>query len=68
MLALDEALGRLEEVDPARAALVEMRFFGGLTLDEAAVVRQVSVATAKREWAAAKVWLFRELGGGDSPR
>ena len=48
VLALDEALGRLEVVDPGRAALVEMRFFGGLTLDEAAVVRQVSRPRARK--------------------
>jgi RNA polymerase sigma factor (TIGR02999 family) len=61
LLALDEALAALERLDPQRASLVEMRFFGGLTLDEAAHILGISVSTAKREWVAAKVWLFRQL-------
>lgn len=58
---VDEALQRLELLDPRQGKLVELRFFGGLTLDEAAEVLKVSVATAKRDWAFARAWLQREL-------
>jgi DNA-directed RNA polymerase specialized sigma24 family protein len=62
--ALDEALTRLEKMDPDLARLVELRFFGGLSIEETAVVLAVSPATVKRSWAAAKAWLRRELSGG----
>jgi RNA polymerase sigma-70 factor, ECF subfamily len=62
-LALDAALTRLEALDPDQARIVELRFFGGLTIEEAAEVMGVSPATIKREWAVAKGWLYRELGG-----
>lgn len=62
ILALDDALGRLEAVDPGLAQIVELRAFGGLTIEEAAHVLQVSASTAKREWRTAKAWLARELG------
>jgi RNA polymerase sigma factor (TIGR02999 family) len=62
-LALDAALTRLEALDPDQARIVELRFFGGLTIEEAAEVMRVSPATIKREWALAKGWLYRELGG-----
>jgi RNA polymerase sigma-70 factor (ECF subfamily) len=62
-LALDAALTRLEALDPDQARVVELRFFGGLTIEEAAEVMRVSPATIKREWAVAKGWLYRELGG-----
>jgi RNA polymerase sigma factor (TIGR02999 family) len=62
-LALDAALKKLEALDPDQARIVELRFFGGLTIEEAAEVMQVSPATIKREWALAKGWLYRELGG-----
>jgi RNA polymerase sigma factor (TIGR02999 family) len=62
--ALDEALTRLAQMDPALARLVELRFFGGLSIDETAVVLGVSPATVKRSWSAAKAWLRRELSGG----
>ena len=60
-LALDTALTKLESLDPAQARIVEMRFFGGLTVDETAEVVGASPATVKREWALAKGWLYREL-------
>jgi RNA polymerase sigma factor (TIGR02999 family) len=60
-LALDHSLGRLEKVDPQLAKIVELRVFGGLTIEEAARVLTVSPATAKREWRAAKAWLTRDL-------
>ena len=65
VIALDEALTRLAKFDPQQAQLVELRFFGGLGLDEAAVVLGVSRTTAKRNWNLAKAWLARELRRGD---
>ena len=65
VLALDDALGRLETVDPGLAQIVELRAFGGLTIEEAAQVLKVSASTAKREWRTAKAWLTRELGDSD---
>jgi RNA polymerase sigma-70 factor, ECF subfamily len=66
-LDLDRALTKLEELDPDAARVVELRFFGGLTLEETAAAVGVSVATIKREWTIAKGWLHRELtaGAGD---
>lgn len=61
--ALDEALTRLGEFDPELARLVELRFFGGLSIEEAADAQAVSPATAKRRWATARAWLRRELSG-----
>src|SRR5437588_86095 len=62
-LALDEALTRLAAKDVRKAKLVELRYFAGLTLDEAAAVLGVSPATADRDWAFARAWLHRELAG-----
>jgi RNA polymerase sigma-70 factor (ECF subfamily) len=59
--AVDEALRSLEELDPRQGQIVEMRFFGGLTIEEIAKALDVSPATVKREWTFAKVWLRREL-------
>ena len=67
-LALDSALGKLEQLDPDQARLVELRFFGGLTIDETASALGVSSATVKREWAVAKGWLYSELAGKDPNR
>ena len=64
---LDRALRKLEELDPDQGRIVEMRFFGGLTVEETAAALGVSPATIKREWALAKGWLYRELTG-DSER
>lgn len=64
VVALDEALVRLAELDPQQARLVELRFFGGLSIDETADVLEVSPATVKRSWNVAKAWLARELGRG----
>lgn len=61
VLALNDALDRLQEVDSDLARLVELRAFGGLTIEDAARVLDVSASTAKREWRAAKAWLNREL-------
>jgi RNA polymerase sigma factor (TIGR02999 family) len=62
--ALDEALKRLAEFDPQQAGIVELRFFGGLTLEETAELCGLSVATVKRDWTLAKAWLHRELQDG----
>ena len=58
---LDEALNALEALDPLQARLVEIRFFGGLTLEETAAALDISPAKAKREWQSAKAWLLRRL-------
>ena len=63
LLALERALGRLETIDPELVRIVELRAFGGLTIDESAHVLKVSPSTAKRDWRTAKAWLNRELGG-----
>lgn len=60
-LALNEALERFESHDPQKAMLVKLRYFTGLTLEEAASVSGISSATAKRHWAYARAWLFREM-------
>ena len=62
-VALDRALHKLEAIDPDQARIVELRFFGGLTVEETAEVVGVSPATVKREWAVAKGWLYREITG-----
>lgn len=59
--ALDEALRALEAIDPRRSQVVELRFFGGLDVDQTAEVLKVSRRTVLRDWALAKAWLFREL-------
>jgi RNA polymerase sigma factor (sigma-70 family) len=58
---VDHALRDLETMDPRQARLVELRFFGGLTIDETAEVMAISPATVKREWMTARRWLQREL-------
>jgi RNA polymerase sigma factor (TIGR02999 family) len=65
-LDLDRALSRLEQMDPEAAKVIELRFFGGLTLEETAATLGISVATVKREWVIAKGWLHRELSAGRS--
>jgi RNA polymerase sigma factor (TIGR02999 family) len=59
--AIDAALARLEALDPKQGRIVELRFFGGLSIEETAEVVGVSPATVKREWALARAWLRREL-------
>ena len=61
MCALDDALDALARLDARRAQVIELRFFGGLSLDEAAHVLDVSVATVRRDWSLAQAWLYREL-------
>lgn len=61
LIALDEALTNLASVDARKGELVELRFFGGLTIDETAEVLGISTATVEREWRTAKIWLHREV-------
>jgi RNA polymerase sigma factor (TIGR02999 family) len=63
VIALDRALEKLAAIDARQARLVELRFFGGLTVEEAAAVLDVAAITVKRDWALARTWLFRELRG-----
>lgn len=67
LLALDEALERLAALDPVQARIVELRFFGGLTIEETATAMSISPATVKRHWTVASAWLARELGGAPPP-
>jgi RNA polymerase sigma factor (TIGR02999 family) len=67
LLALDEALTRLAAEDPVRARLVQLRFYTGLSNEEAARALGISTATAKRYWRYARAWLHREVGRGDDP-
>jgi RNA polymerase sigma factor (TIGR02999 family) len=62
-VVLDTALSRLETLDPQQGRVVELRFFGGMTIEETAEVMRLSPATIKREWAVARAWLYRELTG-----
>ncbi len=62
--ALDDALHALAQIDPRKVQVVEMRFFGGLSVEETAEVLKVSPVTVMRDWSTAKAWLYRELTGG----
>ena len=61
MVALDDALTQLADLDPRQASIVELRFFVGLTVEETAAVLEISPPTVKREWRLARLWLYREL-------
>jgi RNA polymerase sigma factor (TIGR02999 family) len=65
LLALDEALQQLQTLDPQKVKLVELRYFGGLSVEETAEVLGISPTTARREWRRAKAWLYREMSQGD---
>jgi RNA polymerase sigma factor (TIGR02999 family) len=67
LVALDEALTDLARLDPRKSRVVEMRFFGGLSLADTAEALGVSTDTVGRDWTAAKAWLLRELTGGSRP-
>jgi RNA polymerase sigma factor (TIGR02999 family) len=67
ILAVDQALSRLQEADPDLARLVELRFFGGLSVEEIAQALEVSDRTVKRHWRAARAFLYQELGGAGEP-
>ena len=64
LMALDEALNGLATLDPQQTQIVELRFFGGLTIEEVSEVLGISPATTKREWDSAKLWLRRQLNSG----
>lgn len=64
LVACDDALNRVTLVDQRQSKIVELRFFGGLSVKETAEVMKISPDTIKREWNLAKLWLFRELRGG----
>jgi RNA polymerase sigma factor (TIGR02999 family) len=62
LIALDNALNQLAQLDPQQSRIVEMRFFGGLSIEDTAEIVGVSPTTVKREWATARAWLRREVG------
>jgi RNA polymerase sigma factor (TIGR02999 family) len=64
LLALDEALDRLAAKDPLKARLVKLRYFAGLSIEEAAAALGISPATAKRYWSYSRTWLYQEVTGG----
>jgi RNA polymerase sigma factor (TIGR02999 family) len=66
LVAIDQALTKLADLDARKAKVVELRFFGGLTVEETAQVLQVSTDTVLRDWKMAKVWLLRELSQGNA--
>jgi len=66
VLALDSALRSLAEIDGRKSRVVELRYFGGLSLEETAEILSVSVETAKRDWKMARAWLYTQLAGGRS--
>src|SRR5262249_41225404 len=63
LLALDDALNDLASREPRQSRIIELRFFGGLSVEECAEVLGISPATVKREWTFARAWLFRQIGG-----
>ena len=67
LLALDEALGRLEQLDPVKARLVTLRYFSGMTIEQAAAALNISRVTAHRYWTFARAWLHQQMTG-DGPR
>jgi len=64
LVALDDALDSLAKLDERQSRMVELRFFGGLSIEETSEVLGVSAPTVKREWASARAWLYREISGG----
>jgi RNA polymerase sigma factor (TIGR02999 family) len=64
LVELDDALQTLARMDARKARVVELRFFGGLSVEETAEVLQVSTVTVMRDWSSARAWLYREIGGG----
>ena len=67
LVALDRALDALMRIDPRKVQIVEMRFFAGLSVEETAEVLNISPITVKRDWRAARAWLYRELTGAETP-
>jgi RNA polymerase sigma factor (sigma-70 family) len=67
VVALDEALEELSTLDADQARIVELRFFAGLTVEEAAAALGVSAATVQRDWRTARAWLYRRIAHGRAP-
>lgn len=67
LIALDDALAALAQADPRKARVVEMRFFGGLSVDEMAEVLRISPQSVKRDWKLARAWLHKEIAGTPAP-
>ena len=67
LLALEDALTRLAKLDPRQAKMIELRFFGGLSVAEVAKVMEMPKRSVEREWTMVRAWLRRELGKGDPP-
>ncbi len=65
LIALDAAMNALARIDPRKVQVVEMRFFGGLSVEDVAEVLKISTVTVKRDWRAARTWLYRELTGAN---
>ncbi|HYZ86110.1 MAG TPA: sigma-70 family RNA polymerase sigma factor [Bryobacteraceae bacterium] len=63
LVALDEALTHLAQIDPQQSRIVELRFFGGLSIEDTSAILGISPATVKRDWNMAKAWLYRDLSG-----
>ncbi len=68
LIALEDALERLAALDPRKARVVELKFFGGLTIEEIAEVLQISGTTVEREWSFARAWLYDAIEGSESER
>jgi RNA polymerase sigma factor (TIGR02999 family) len=68
VMALDDAMEQLAKLDPRQCRIVELRFFGGLSIEETAEVEKISPATTKREWATARLWLHRAMNAGNDQR
>jgi RNA polymerase sigma-70 factor (ECF subfamily) len=67
IVALDDALTALAEIDPRRSQVVELKYFGGLSIEEIAGILDVSAITVRRDWNTAKAWLYRAIGGDSEP-
>ena len=66
LIALDDALTSLEAIDPRKSRIVELRYIGGLNIEETAEALAISPATVQREWRSAKAWLYREIKQGET--
>lgn len=66
LLLIDDCLRRLSSLDERQSRIVELRFFGGLSIEETAELQGISPMTVKRQWSVARAWLFREMGGSDA--
>ena len=66
VIAVDDALTELESWDPRKGRIVELRFFGGLSIEETAEILKISPTTVQREWRSAKAWLYKAISKGDS--